>query len=283
MTTRSVHVVIPTHTDRHLRRTLLGLSRQSTRASTVTVSGDTDDPAILQVVRDVHRETGMPLVHTARRRHDEPRRAQTRNNGIRALLELEPDPEDHVLFLDGDCLPAKNLVETHAASAAVGELVIGYFIPLAEDVTKRLDERELDLAADAEQLEDLRARERRAGRQLLLRRFGLTKSHKPKAVTGNLGVRLRRILQVNGFDEAYMEWGFEDDDFTRRLHSAGSRVALAHTTALVFHQWHPTLKSSDWTKTDSAARFRSRTPMRCRNGIEHPVSQHDVETTRFID
>ena len=105
----------------------------------------------------------------------------------------------------------------------------------------------------------------------------------PKAVTGNLGVRLRRIIEINGFDEAYMDWGFEDDDFTRRLHAAKSRPVLAHATALVFHQWHPTLKQADWTESDSAQRFRASTPMRCEHGIEHPVPQHDISSSRLID
>lgn len=283
MNTPRVHVVIPTHTDRHLRRTLLGLAGQTRPVASVTVSGDTDDPAILDVVQRVHDETGLPLLHTCRARHEQPRRAQTRNNGIRTLLEIDPDPEDHVLFLDGDCLPAVDLVETHAACALQGELVIGYFIALDETTTNQLRDDALDLAATPGQLEQLRTRQRRARRQLLLRRLGLAKAHKPKAVTGNLGVRLRRIIEINGFDEAYMDWGFEDDDFTRRLHAAKSRPVLAHATALVFHQWHPTLKQADWTESDSARRFRASAPMRCEHGIEHPVPQHEVSSTHLID
>jgi GT2 family glycosyltransferase len=186
-----------------------------------------------------------------------------------------------VLFLDGDCLPAPDLVQVHATSAHKGDLVIGYFVPLDEETTAALEESSLALSLPPEQRTLLKQRQRRARRQLFLRRLGLTKSHKPKAVTGNLSVRLERISEVNGFDEAYMEWGFEDDDFARRLHATGARSVLAHAEALVYHQWHPSLKSGDWTHTSSARRFRTSTPKRCVRGLDHPIEQHTVSTMRF--
>jgi GT2 family glycosyltransferase len=42
---------------------------------------------------------------------------------------------------------------------------------------------------------------------------------------------------VGGFDENYVGWGYEDNDFNFRLQFSG--VKCMHVNALVAHQWHP--------------------------------------------
>jgi hypothetical protein len=277
----AVHVVIPTHTDLHLRRTLLGVSRQVHAPESVTICCDSDEDAIEQIVNTVHEETSMPMTLVLRTRHDEPRRAQTRNNGLRSLLHMNPREEDVVLFLDGDCIPDANLTEVHATRSIDRGLVIGYVIRLDEHATNTMGESDCELQASTDQINLLQRRMRRARRQLLLRRMRLTKSHKPKAVTGNMGVRLCHVLDVNGFDEHYMNWGFEDDDFTRRLYASGVQPSLAHTEAIIFHQWHPVLKQADWNESSTARRFRRTTPIRCTHGIDRPIEQNEIRTVRF--
>lgn len=48
------------------------------------------------------------------------------------------------------------------------------------------------------------------------------------------------ILKINGFDEYFMVWGVEDDDFYERLGNEGlSNIAISVNQFKVFHQWHP--------------------------------------------
>jgi len=49
------------------------------------------------------------------------------------------------------------------------------------------------------------------------------------------------VESIGGFDEFYMVWGVEDDDFYSRLQGRGlNRKQIAAADCPVFHQWHPT-------------------------------------------
>ena len=92
------HVVIPTHTTRHLHRTLLGYATQDQAPTTITVSCDTDDQAIGRLLEAVVAETGLTITQVFRARHPEARLAQNRNNGIRSLLRRGLAEDDLLAF-----------------------------------------------------------------------------------------------------------------------------------------------------------------------------------------
>ncbi|MEE2681269.1 MAG: galactosyltransferase-related protein [Planctomycetota bacterium] len=276
-----VHVVIPTHTTRHLHRTLLGYAHQAVPATSITVSCDTDDPRIGTLLEQVVAETGTPLTQVYRARHPEARRSQTRNNGIRSLLGRGLAEEDRLLIVDGDCIPAADLIARHAEHASRGEFVIGNYIPLDERTTSGIPSDAgmhayLEANVAAEQLARLDRIHRKARRHQVLRRFHLTKAHKPKIVGSNTSFRAGSLLAINGFDEEYMEWGYEDDDLGKRLHRSGARSVIAVREARIYHQWHPTSARAAWQSGSVAERFHSRLPTRCERGIENPVPQHEL-------
>ena len=127
------------------------------------------------------------------------------------------------------------------------------------------------------QLRALGRRHRRYRRQQLLRMVGLTKRHKPKPLGGHHSVRLDACYAINGFDEEYHTWGTEDDDFGRRLYAAGGTPVVAVRDIVVFHQHHPTRAPGDWHARENAQLFGQRRPVRCRHGIESPLTQGTVE------
>ena len=51
-------------------------------------------------------------------------------------------------------------------------------------------------------------------------------------------VRRDRVEAIRGFDEGYMGYGFEDDDFAFRLQQSGVQYRWAPEVT-VQHQWHP--------------------------------------------
>jgi hypothetical protein len=276
-----MHVVIPTHTTRHLHRTLLGYATQEQPATTITVSCDTDDPEIGALLERFVEESGVTLTHVWRARHPEARLAQTRNNGIRSLLGRGLGEDDVLILVDGDCIPATDFVACHAARSNDAEFVIGNYVLLDEATTEGIpanaDMRTyLEPYPTEEQMDRMRRLDRKARTHQLLRKFGLTKAHKPKILGANTSVRARNVLAINGYDEKYMEWGYEDDDFGRRLYRSGARSTIAITRATLLHQWHPTRKGKAWESGSVAQRFKSRLPTRCEHGIDNPLDQHEV-------
>jgi GT2 family glycosyltransferase len=47
------------------------------------------------------------------------------------------------------------------------------------------------------------------------------------------------LVRVNGFDESYVGWGYEDTDLLLRLFNAGVRRKSGKFSVPILHLWHP--------------------------------------------
>jgi predicted glycosyltransferase involved in capsule biosynthesis len=57
--------------------------------------------------------------------------------------------------------------------------------------------------------------------------------------TCNLGVWRQDFLDVNGFDESYQGWGYEDSDLVIRIMNKGVFRLEGRFAIPVMHLWHP--------------------------------------------
>jgi N-terminal domain of galactosyltransferase len=290
------HVIVTTHTTRHLRRSLLGVSSMDPPPASITVSCDVDSQEIADLVADCSRECSTRLMIVRRTHMNACRLSQVRNNGVRALsamgmIDLGEDggagassrgtgvaSRARVLYFDGDCIPAKNVAAMHARAGEHADLVIGFRVELTPEQTEAIDDESIRAWTLTERLtpaqrRELADRQSRYRRQLFFKRFGLTKSHKPKILGAHFSVSIDALIRVNGFDEEFIGWGQEDDDFSRRMHASGARSAVVVRGAIVLHQWHPTRAPGAWEESNGVERFRRAGPTRCRRGIADPVEQ----------
>ncbi|MBA4027773.1 MAG: hypothetical protein C0475_01265 [Planctomyces sp.] len=282
------HAIVTTHTTRHLRRTLLGVTVQSPAVRSVTVTIDGDDPSIAGLVASCAQELGVPIIRATRAHTGVCRSAQARNNGVRALLAaLRPAPAggDALAFFDGDCAPARDCVAALQSLLGLPRrrrgLAISRVVYLSQQQTDAFDEAALragrwPAAIEPEALARLRGARRSAVLASWLRPLRLTKPHKPKLMSGLFAVTLEAFGRVNGFDEAYAGYGQEDDDLGRRLMASGSGVGVGIGRAMAFHQWHPTRHAGPWEGSPGIARFRGPWSPRARDGLETPVAQPHV-------
>lgn len=296
----AVHVLIPTHTTRHLGICLGALARQTLSPASIVVSCDTDAAEIGQLLDRLSPEVcnllrersgrAPKMLHAARPHQGEARLNQVRNNGLRALQShASPSASDLVVVIDGDMALAPDAIEKHAEMARRADVIVPFRINLTEAQTATLDlSRLLDptsawpkaLIPGPAHLAALRSRHRRYQRQLLTRRLApwLTKPHKPKLLGGHHAVRWNALLSVNGYDEAYVGYGYDDDDLARRLHQSGRATTLRWQIAvrdiIAHHLWHPTRAPSDPTEAPGYARFATAgLPFRTARGLDHPFSQ----------
>ncbi|MHC4710996.1 MAG: galactosyltransferase-related protein [Planctomycetota bacterium] len=276
------HLIIPTHTTRWLRRTLIGVAGLDAPPDSVTVTSDTDRPDIRQLLEQAADELGLALTLVCRPHQGTERLSQVRNNAIRMLLERGVSPDARLIFLDGDCVPQPDMVARHLGIGSRGDLVIAFRIDLTPAQTAAFDEEALlagrpPITPTAGQFAALSRRHRRYRRQQQLRRLGLAKRHKPKPLGGHHSVTLAMCRAVNGFDEEFHTWGTEDDDFGRRVYAAGGTSVVAVRDIVVYHQHHPARAPDDWHDRPNARLFRKARPIRCTHGIETPLPQDAVE------
>lgn len=284
--------ILPTHTPRHLRPTLLGALHQSRKPDRLIVSCDTDSDDIARVVQGVSADCNARITLVRRPFTGAGHLAQVRNNAVRALLAdppHPPDPSTRLVFLDGDCCPSAEAFNAHERlGAASNALVLGFRVDLTEDQTAAFSEDALrqhhpPITPTTEQLALLHTRHRRYQRQALLRRFGLGKPHKPKLLGANFSVPLNGYIAINGFDESYEGYGQEDDDFGRRWYRARGLPVIAITDILAFHLYHPTRAPGDWHNSPNAARFAAgaRGPTKCTCGLDAPLDQPPLRIEHF--
>jgi hypothetical protein len=298
---RPVHVIIPTHTTRHLRLTLLGIACQSVPAASITVSCDNTEDEIRDHLAEIASEFGLSITLVRREHQGTERLAQVRNNAVRALTgrfpaeiagkpgltmaEIEADPQ--LLFLDGDCFLEREGISKHSKLAADRELVIPFRVDTTKEQVEQFDEAkahrgEMPVTINEQQRRLLERRQRRYQRQQNMKQWPLlgpilVKPHKPKLLGGHHSVRLSSYVAVNGHDEEYHTWGTEDDDFCRRVYETGAESVIAIREIDCLHLYHPTRNPGDWHDRSNAERFKGVLPTRCAHGLDSPMPQGEIE------
>jgi glycosyltransferase involved in cell wall biosynthesis len=56
---------------------------------------------------------------------------------------------------------------------------------------------------------------------------------------------VKKLKEINGFDEFYHFWGAEDTDVHARLRNNGTTVTFYDKDILLLHQWHPSYRSKE--------------------------------------
>lgn len=167
------------------------------------------------------------------------RAAMARNRGTLAA------GGEYIIFLDGDCIPQRDFIARHRALSQPGYLVSGSRILMSERLTRRVLEQNIDLGKVGPGARlgwrlrgDLNKTLQPLGLRWpdLGRTSGKFKWRRIKSC--NLGVWRRDLEAVNGFDESFVGWGYEDSDLVLRLFHAGVMRKDGAFATEVFHLWH---------------------------------------------
>ncbi|MBI4600521.1 MAG: glycosyltransferase [Planctomycetes bacterium] len=215
-----------------LRRVLEGYARSTYRRFEVVVADDGSGPETAAVVDDLARGAPFPL-RRVWQPHEGFRLAAARNLAARAAAG------DVLVLTDGDCIPFPDALEAHAELCARGRAVTGDRCLLDLEETERILG---GLEAPESAFERARRREApRLGRLRWKNRlYALTGwKPRPKLLAANASVHRQDFEAVNGFDERFVGWGYEDEDLARRLRRTGVRVIDRALESLVLHLFHP--------------------------------------------
>lgn len=220
-----------------LRAVLVGLLAQHDRDFEVLVADDGSRADTRHLVLSMAAGAHVPIRHVWQ--EDRGFRAGAARNRAAAAAR-----GSYLIFLDGDCVPRPDFVAGHRALAERGWMVAGNRILLSETFTRRVLEQRVPIHAFTErQWRDARARGE-INRTLPLAALPLGPLRKLSARrwqrvrTCNLGVWLDDFRAVNGFDELFEGWGFEDSDLAVRLLNHGVRRKEGAFATGVLHLWH---------------------------------------------
>jgi GT2 family glycosyltransferase len=225
-------VIVATYNQqRWLELVLAGLAAQTDPDFDVIVADDGSKPPASEVVDRLSSE--LPFPARVLWQEDEGfRKARLQNTAVgRTDSEL-------LIFLDGDCIPFRNLVEIYRRYARSNEFMVGGVSYLSREITERITP------------EGVRAGEHErsvSGRETLriwsvhlknLWHLG-RKQTRPRLKGGNFAVGVELFRRVDGFDEVYLGYGKEDSDLRNRMRNAGARGQSLWPRARACHLFWP--------------------------------------------
>jgi glycosyltransferase involved in cell wall biosynthesis len=255
----------------NLRRVLASIEGQKGVEGKLEVvvadDGSTDETP--DVVARFARETPFPVRFVTH-----PHRGfcpgRGRNEGVAA------SSAEYLLLLDGDCLLPPDRARIHLRRRKRGRVLIGDRICLSREVTQGITE-DIARRGDYQSLVSWDERVRVAKYAIKSAWYGLTRhATKPRLTSNNVGIWRDDYLRVNGFDENYVGWGCEDDDFGNRLRRLGLRLKATVWQTGSFHLWHPPdpTAPSRWEQGRNVEYFKRPFHLaQCGNGlVKRPVA-----------
>ena len=236
----AVSVIVTTYSSPNmLRLVLLALAQQDTDDFEVIIVDDGSTDETKKTIENIKQKVKYDITHVWQQ-HDDFRAAMIRNKGV-AIAKGE-----YLIFLDGDSIPQTSFVSYHQRLAEHNYFVAGNRVLLSAAFTKQVLSQPLPLQTFkwwwwwmyAFCLGKVnRFLPMLSLGNLYWRYFLRTKWQGAK--TCNLGVWKKDFLAVNGFDESYRGWGYEDSDFVVRLIRNGVFRKDGRFMIPVLHLWHP--------------------------------------------
>ncbi len=220
---------------------LRALALSTQRVDEVVVSDDGSSEDNVRRMQSAFSDLPFP-VRFVRQADEGYRLAAARNNALRLASG------DYIISLDCDILLLPDAVMAHVKSArrgwflAANRACVGA-AETEEALQQAMHPRLLQVLWEDAERRHLSRVHRQFQRNAWLRRLGLAMRHKPKILGCHFSIFREDIERVNGFDEAYVGWGLEDDDFALRLHKAGVRGRSLILEAPALHLWHSSVAS----------------------------------------
>ena len=164
---------------------------------------------------------------------------------------------DYLIFLDGDCLVLPDFIKQQQTLAETGYWVAGNRVLLSEAYTQKVLADQNAIYQNSCWAFAWSRCQGQINRWHTLWRLPLSGFRKccPRkwrgAKTCNLAVWKSDFMAVNGFDESFVGWGFEDSDLVIRLIQAGIFRKSGKFALPVLHLYHPEAKR-DQAKANQA-------------------------------
>lgn len=225
----TVSLIISTYNwPRALYLCLDSVMQQTVMPSEILVADDGSGISTRDVVRHFQNISPVPVHHIW---HEDRgfRVAAIRNKAIAA------SSGDYVIHVDGDLILQRNFIQDHILFAREGCYVSGSRGIITEMLTQKVLSGEItSLSALTKGVRNSNNAMRIPIISILYRVLGPTRS--PRSC--NLGVWRRDLVRVNGFDEGFEGWGYEDTELGLRLNNNGVHQRCMKFRGIVFHLHH---------------------------------------------
>lgn len=255
-------VIVTSYNDlKILPATLAALARQSHRNFEVVIADDGSQEDYRPLLREWARRFAHGIDHVWHA--DEGfRRARILNRGILASRF------DRVIFMDADCLPHRLFVENHVRYLKSGVGITGRRTHIRQEAIRGPKEtlaRGLGLSPAR-----LLSLWLRGHARVIEHGFVspiLYEASYNALLGSNHSVWREDIFKVNGYDEEYVGYGWEDCDFETRLQRAGVVFRNLRNKVVQYHMMHAQRAEKDERNRRLFERAKAATGFRTLRGL----------------
>jgi glycosyltransferase involved in cell wall biosynthesis len=236
-----VSVIVSTYNwPEALKAVLLGLESQDYLLSNfeVVVADDGSGEATRELIQYFQDRRKIKIRHVWQS-DDGFQLSKIRN---KAILEAEGE---YLIFIDGDSVPLPGFIRRHVALAESACFVTGTRVLLNAAFSSLVLKTNLPIHLYSFGQFMKAYCQGKINRilslfPLPLGYFRFLSAFQWKGAKGcNLAFWKKDLLAVNGFDESYVGWGYEDSDLIVRLFHLGIRRKSGKFAVPVLHLWHP--------------------------------------------
>ncbi|MEW4453623.1 glycosyltransferase [Bremerella sp. JC817] len=176
-----------------------------------------------------------------------------------------------LVFLDADCIVPPHFLQAMTGGLKQGVVLASDCYRLSQAATADIDNRAIDTWEIDPKIE-VTERRRLTRKTFRARIYSLLSIPMRPRLTGcAFACHRDDLLKINGFDENYIGWGFEDRDLQRRLAMKGVRARTVLHRVKAVHQWHATDTTFARNGIGTANReyyHRAETSAYCVNGLD---------------
>jgi len=233
---------------------LTSLQQQTRAIDEIIVADDGSDTPHADAIHKL-AERCTVATRVVRQEHRGFRAAALRNLGVREATG------DYLVFVDGDLVVWRDFIEQHLQHARRDRWLTGNADRLTEDETRRVDEIVVRTGVveswpdtwHVSRQERMRRAEKRFRYRSLMAALLRSELRRRRVFLASGNCSMPRVVfeAVNGYDEEFVGWGYEDQDLGLRLQLAGYRGRCIATRARALHLYHDT-ETFDGTSANEA-------------------------------
>ena len=244
-----ISVIVPVYNRlEHLRALFLCLLRQKKQADELIITDDGSSQKVLDFIGDLIPKAQFKVKHIYQEDKGF-RKTRALNNAVRNSTG------DLLIFCDQDLIFGEEYIETIANNIKNNIFLMGRAHHTTEDEKNIIlsdieninSYNEIIKKLPAKYIETIDKMLKEDRKRRIIKTFKLAKRG-IRLVGMSYALMREAYLKVNGYDENYVGWGQEDDDFGNRLTVAGINGKELITQNIQLHLWH----YSDPTKIHSA-------------------------------
>ncbi len=260
-------VIIPLYKDlKGLELILKALNNQSALGRfEVIVAEDDNATATIDFLKGMCLSLNFPIKHIS---HED--------KGFRKCKALNDAAtiadSDYLIFIDGDCIPHRHFVKQYLKEKEENRILYGRRVNLDEKTTNRLKQSGDLSILNFRQL--LFTESSRVKEAIYLPFMPDALKSKRQFWGCNWAILKKHFLYINGYDEDYILYGFEDLDIYSRMDKAGFTLKSVKFQCIVYHLYHASRADGEIvSKMKKLYEEKMKQgKYRCINGIEKPYN-----------